>query len=51
MESVDVAYVAIGTLLSHYPQSLPHISDIIHKNDAKTLDTHELSLDGKVLRR
>lgn len=51
LESVDVAYVALGTLLSHAPQSFTYIVDTVIKNDAKTLDTHEPNWDGKVLRR
>ncbi len=49
-ESVDVAYVALGTLLSHAPVAFVHIMEVLAKNAAKTRDTHMLDWGGKVVR-
>ena len=50
-ESVDVAYVALGTLLSHAPMSFVHIMEVAVKNAAKTHETHMLDEGGKVVRK
>ncbi len=50
-ESVDVAYVALGTLLSHAPESFVHIMEVLAKNAAKTWETHMFDEGGKVVRR
>ena len=51
LESVDVAYVALGTLLSHAPESFIHITEVIRKNFDKDLTTHRLDEGGKVVKR
>ncbi len=50
-ESVDVMYVALGTLLAHIPESFIHIAEVIEKNAQKNLKTHRLDQGGKVVRR
>ena len=50
-ESVDVAYVALGTLLSHAPEAFVGIAEVLAKNAAKTCETHMLDWGGKVVRR
>ncbi len=50
-ESVDVAYVALGTLLAHIPESFIHIAEVIEKNEQKNFNTHRVEKGGKVVRR
>ncbi|KKL49756.1 hypothetical protein LCGC14_2312370, partial [marine sediment metagenome] len=50
-ESVDVLYVALGTLLTHIPESFIHITEVIEKNAQKNLNTHGVEKGGKVIRR
>ncbi|KKM20654.1 hypothetical protein LCGC14_1643260 [marine sediment metagenome] len=50
-ESVDVAYVALGTLLAHIPESFIHIAEVIEKNAQKNLNTHRIETGGKVVRQ
>ncbi|KKK99409.1 hypothetical protein LCGC14_2633070, partial [marine sediment metagenome] len=50
-ESVDVMYVALGTLLAHIPESFIHIAEVIEKNEQKNFNTHRLEKGGKVVRR
>ncbi len=51
LESVDVAYVALGTLFAHAPESFVHIMEVIRKNFDKDLTTHRLDEGGKIIRR
>lgn len=51
LESVDVAYVALGTLLAHAPESFIGIMEVIEKNVAKTPETHQLQEGQKVVPR
>ena len=50
-ESVDVVYVALGTLLAHIPESFIHIAEVIEKNEQKNFNTHRVEKGGKVVRR
>ena len=50
-ESVDVAYVVLGTLLSHAPEAFVSIAEVLAKNAAKTRKTHVLDTGGKVVPR
>jgi NTP pyrophosphatase (non-canonical NTP hydrolase) len=51
-EATDVLYVAIGTLqcidLHLVSQA---IKNVIEKNDSKTVETHHINTDGKVVRK
>ena len=49
-EVVDVAVVAIGTLLLLGDKVMPFIEKVIEKNDKKTTETHILN-DGKIVRK
>ena len=49
-ESVDVAYIVLGTLLSHAPESFIHIMEVIKKNLDKDPSTYHLDTSGKIVR-
>ncbi len=49
-ESVDIAVVAIGTLLLLGGKVIPAIESVVKKNNSKTNDTHHL-IDGKIIRK
>ena len=49
-ESVDVAYVALGTLLAHAPEAFVRIVEVVAKNDAKTPEHYVLQDGKKVVR-
>ncbi len=51
-EATDVLYVAIGTMLRLDPGLVTAaLTEVIEKNNAKTLDTHHINSAGKVVRR
>ncbi len=50
LEAVDIAYVALGTVLRLGPAGVRACHEVARKNDAKTLTTHAARLDtGKVV--
>lgn len=50
LEAVDVAYIALGTILRLGPAGMEACYQVARKNDAKTLTTHAKRSDtGKVL--
>ena len=49
-EVVDVAVVAIGTLLLLGNRVSPFIEKVIDKNDRKTIETH-IFRDGKIVKK
>ena len=51
-EAADVLYVAIGTLQRLDPSLMADaMTAIIEKNNSKTLETHHINAEGKVVRR
>ena len=48
-EAVDIAYVALGTILTLGDLSVFYSDRIIRKNNGKTLATHFVSGNGKVV--
>ena len=51
-EAIDVLYVALGTVLRLDSLTTEQaMLQVIAKNDAKTTDTHHLSLAGKVVKK
>ena len=50
-ELVDLLYVALGSVLMMNDEALGAIDKVIIKNDAKTLDTHYVNDDNKIVRR
>jgi len=51
-EATDVLYVAIGTLQCIDPNLVSQaIKNVIDKNDSKTVETHHINTDGKVVRK
>jgi len=50
-ESADVAYIALGTLLTHGRQGADAAEEVATKNNRKTYDTHFMSSNGKLVKR
>ena len=50
MEAVDIAYIALGTILRLGPAGVQACHDVARKNDAKTLANTKLSRTGKVVK-
>ncbi len=49
-EAVDIAYIALGTILRLGPAGVQACHEVARKNDAKTLSNTRLSDTGKVVK-
>ena len=51
LEAVDIAYIALGTILRLGPAGVQACHEVARKNNAKTLANTRLSHAGKILRK